>query len=732
MPPKRKIEKSQSQSSINGFSQQVSEKSNQRLSTSSTKLSKSPLDHEDSNTSEVKAARRHQKFSERIYVEIDGETDAVFMKSFIKEGSTGYGICEICSELNKTKTGRNKPYLIATENIYNHIQTDSHRTQTKAKDLDKLDNLISAIKLKKKTKSEAKMNIKDHTKEYLEFIALLLRERLSFSQINHIGSYLKKMQEQNKLGFLSIKRFDEEELSRATNCMGDSIINKLKKELETAKYSFCIDSATIAGENICALKVRYQTQMKDDCHLPIQKTQNRIIGIKTLQGSSTGEVYFNIAEEVLNLDSAQSNLVGLSHDNASCLSGQFNGLYGLIRKKKHHYFFDLPDPCHCLNLTLHDSIEALPKDLMKFVDKIHHYFNFPQRKAKLAIVQRRLGQEKQLLCHYVETRWLSLGLSLERLLQIWPSLTEYMKIIKEDQGLSAKDRKYYLEHLEDRFFFLQILSLSKIVNRINESNTLFQSQTLEIQHLKHESSQLLRWIARLVIPPEKIPKEITEVFNIQLNTENSEKEWFMEEQKFISNVIEKIDVRFEEFLKLDIITAEQKTNFFSMMCAFIKKLLIGLQKYSPLKKDLVQWLDFVELKGESYEIEEKILKFNDLFGVIPKEQKPKLVDEIMRLLDLNLTRERAYAKNSSLYLWDLVQRTSDFELLPSVFGVAHALPTSSASVEQAFSFAKLVKTAIRNRLSEHTLQSILMICEEYKEVRNGETIEISNEMIGLP
>ena len=36
-----------------------------------------------------KSARRYQKFSENIYVKIDGETNVEFMKSFIKPGSTG-------------------------------------------------------------------------------------------------------------------------------------------------------------------------------------------------------------------------------------------------------------------------------------------------------------------------------------------------------------------------------------------------------------------------------------------------------------------------------------------------------------------------------------------------------------------------------------------------------------------------------------------------------------------
>jgi len=78
---------------------------------------------------------------------------------------------------------------------------------------------------------------------------------------------------------------------------------------------------------------------------------------------------------------------------------------------------------------------------------------------------------------------------------------------------------------------------------------------------------------------------------------------------------------------------------------------------------------------------------------------------------------------------NLIQRTTNFELLPSIFKTIHALPTSSAAVEQSFSLVKLVKTVLRNQLSELTLQSILMICERYKDLRKEESIEITDDMI---
>jgi len=68
---------------------------------------------------------------------------------------------------------------------------------------------------------------------------------------------------------------------------------------------------------------------------------------------------------------------------------------------------------------------------MEFVNSISNHFTSPERKAKL----KRLQEEKELRILYpkklADTRWLSLGESLTRILEIWDSLTIYYKSICE-------------------------------------------------------------------------------------------------------------------------------------------------------------------------------------------------------------------------------------------------------------------------------------------------------------
>jgi len=112
-----------------------------------------------------------------------------------------------------------------------------------------------------------------------------------------------------------------------------------------------------------------------------------------------------------------------------------------------------------------------------------------------------------------------------------------------------------------------------------------------------------------------------------------------------------------------------------------------------------------------------------------------LSEEISGLCDENLTLLKKDAKKSSIYLWDLIKQTSEqnengetiYQHLSKIFQMAHALPTSSAPVEQSFSCLKLVMSDLRSRLNEETAQALIMITEEF---RNGK-FEINDEMLTM-
>ena len=60
--------------------------------------------------------------------------------------------------------------------------------------------------------------------------------------------------------------------------------------------------------------------------------------------------------------------------------------------------------------------------------------------------------------------------------------------------------------------------------------------------------------------------------------------------------------------------------------------------------------------------------------------------------------------------------------------MAETLPTSSAIIEQSFSVIKLLKTDLRNKLSQHSPEGLVLVGEEYRQKKN---IKISDRMMNL-
>ena len=94
-----------------------------------------------------------------------------------------------------------------------------------------------------------------------------------------------------------------------------------------------------------------------------------------------------------------------------------------------------------------------------------------QRVAKLISIQIENHFPKLQSIFYINTRWLSLGNSLDKLLGIWNSLQICMQY-KANNGKTKqkKECKKFLLFLSDKCFKLKIICLAAIVERLNRTS----------------------------------------------------------------------------------------------------------------------------------------------------------------------------------------------------------------------------------------------------------------------
>ena len=410
-----------------------------------------------------------------------------YMKSIIKKGKqddTFY--CNLCP---------GKPELLR-KNVYRHITDTSKHSLAITKPIDvkgheELLPLISRLADKNKavySNKNVKAENAEGQKTHFEFLALCQSLNLSFLQTSALGKFLQNKVFQNNIDFFQSSSFQRGTLSLMIRAFGRIILDKLRRELIKSPYSITIDSSTIGRKNVTLLKVRYLKDYIDKKGFKRTSIQNRTIGLKYLKHSSTAETMFEITKEkLLNFgEDIKSNLFGFVHDHASNLSGRYDGLGVLLKKELSRYIFDLKDPCHSLNLSLQDSLKKMPDLITDFIDDIHNHVRSPQRVAYLQDIQ--LDNNFRILApkRYVKTRWLSLGETIKRLLEIWNSLILYIQAKPKDLG--AKETKYseFLLILQDDFFKKKIQILGCLVDKMNATNIIFQNQSMETNNIKTE------------------------------------------------------------------------------------------------------------------------------------------------------------------------------------------------------------------------------------------------------
>ena len=110
----------------------------------------------------------------------------------------------------------------------------------------------------------------------------------------------------------------------------------------------------------------------------------------------------------------------------------------------------------------------------------------------------------------------------------------------------------------------------------------------------------------------------------------------------------------------------------------------------------------------------KFKEFSEYFNLIGEEEKALLQDELIKMKNVKVDYYRNTNSND-LQMWDKIRAQEDLKLIPKIIYFAESLPTTSAGVEQSFSLVKLIKSDIRNRLQETTLEGLIFVAQEYSE-----------------
>lgn len=268
--------------------------------------------------------------------------------------------------------------------------------------------------------------------------------------------------------------------------------------------------------------------------------------------------------------------------------------------------------------------------ITEFIDDLHIHFISPQRTAKQFRIQMELGLQKMGLCHYIKVRWLSLGLSLQRVIEIWESLKKYM----EEKPSKSRGKKFdYLKFsklFKDPVFKLKILFLEGVIKRLNSCNISYQAQNMEIQNLPLEFTCCVRELLELFLIGSKIPKDLSTLTVLPWDSGESQGQCIKNDADFIKSL--ELELH-KEFKALQDLGNSKKKEFLAFALNYLKELVRLLVKYLPLADKTIQTFDFVNFPRDKEDLKQKVIAFNSLFKVCDNEQA--LVKEINELYKKN-------------------------------------------------------------------------------------------------
>lgn len=151
-----------------------------------------------------------------------------------------------------------------------------------------------------------------------------------------------------------------------------------------------------------------------------------LLAMPALERDSTGRNIGALVVETLKSNSIPlENCISMACDNAPVMIGSKNGVAAVL-KESHENIAILGCCCHLINLAAQKGSACLPVNVDEaLVDAYYYLEKSSKRKDKLRAFQRLHDVECKKILKHINTRWLSLGRSLKRLVEQWQPLLSF-------------------------------------------------------------------------------------------------------------------------------------------------------------------------------------------------------------------------------------------------------------------------------------------------------------------
>lgn len=468
----------------------------------------------------------------------------------------------------------------------------------------------------------------------------------------------------------------------------NSIVSTLQKNV----FSLATDGSSDTKENkLYPIVVTYFDELKG--------RNSTVLLSLAASSDNTGRGIFNaLNDEFEKKGIPWSNCLSFACDNAYTMIGSVKGVAAFI-KNVHPSVIVARCSCHLLHLAAKRATSKLPFDFEQLIVKIFFYLDKSSKRKKAFCQSQELcNVEPHQILKCISTRWLSLKLSIDRILEQWEPLVNFFSHQLEKENSSQVQEIYnYIENPMIKLYCLFLSSVLPVFTSVNES---LQQETPQIHKLKRKYYSLLMDLASRFINPSAISDNTNDLKNVRVEKRKN--------QKHDDDIVIGAKTRaFKDALEL---TNEENSSFYESIREFYVAAYSYIIKKFPLTDEFLIHIESADIsirknaRFSSIKYLSSLLNYSD-------EELDKLESEFSLYQNEIFTfdeNERIDAIWNEISLIKSENGQLKYAVLSNLMKTVLTVPHSNAATERVFSIIRKNVNELRPNLGTENLNSILV------------------------
>ena len=592
-----------------------------------------------------------------------------------------FAYCTTCSRNISVAYGGNK-------DLSKHERTDVHQAGSRS--------VAGVSSITSYFQKPGPKRVESVVEAEVKFGYFLAEHHLAFSVADHCSKLFPSL-------------FPDSAIAKAFKCgrtkataivkvLAEEVMKEVICRLEQSQFfSLHTDETTdITVFQQCALMLRFFDDVEG-------KVRCTFLKLQPVRKADAGSLFQALDSNFSDNGAVQyANLVGLGSDGANVMLGARNSVLTRL-KAKQPALVSFHCNCHLAALIANHACRAMPDYLEDVTIQLWYFFQkSPKRYRTFEEFQVFVDAKPHKLLKAGQTRWLSLEMCVNRLLEQLDALVSYFR--STDERSSSIQR--ISTSLEKPLTKVYLMFLSSALQVINAFNKLMQIQAPTVHFLHREVQSFVKKLLLRFMLPSVVQE--TQVSLIDLDDTS---QYLPVEEVFVGD-------RARRYLDGEY---DLQTNEVRIFCETCKQFWLTAAKYAvkklPIDSDFLNSLSWLHPRTRDYSMLNQVVGISRcLPQVIKDEERAQLEEEFMDYCISDHNQEFDVTVTTAIdTYWHKIGQVTDstgqlrHPLLARLAKAILIIPHGNADVERSFSQMGLNKPKLRNSLGVDTLNALLQI-----------------------